>query len=230
MSGLVRSVVEGTSLLVWGIRAWGVLGILVLVAGCAPVSARKTHVRSAEGKVIPAQIGAARESVAKPPALLEVAQATDSIGNEILRRLVPQEGKRPPIILIEEGHFTGQGIESTEKEEVLDRLRRELNRAANGRLTFVGRHYTDILQQEQELERQTGKVGQGGGLEPVDYRLTGSISASLSPAAQGMEPSSFYQVSLKMTKAAAEATGGESVWEGSYPIRRFAPLPEPARP
>ena len=38
------------------------------------------------------------------------------------------------------------------------------------------------------------------------------------------------ELELEMTKVAAEATDGESLWEGNYPIRRFAPLPEPAQP
>jgi hypothetical protein len=185
---------------------------------------------SPEEQVASSQTTPAGKDLVAPPAPVEVTRATDSIVDEILRRLPRQEGKHAPVIMVDDERFAVQGIEPAEKEQVIDRLRRELNRAANGRLTFVGRHYMDILQQEQELARQTGKVGQAGALEPVDYRLTGSISLGLSPPAQGTEPSSFYQVSLKMTKVAAEATDGESLWEGTYPIRRFAPLPEPAQP
>jgi hypothetical protein len=185
---------------------------------------------SPEEQVASSQITPAGKDLVAPPAPVEVTRATDSIADEILRRLPQQEGKPAPVIMVDDEHFAVQGIEPAEKEQVLDRLRRELNRAANGRLTFVGRHYMDILQQEQELARQTGKVGQAGGLEPVDYRLTGSISLGLSPAGQGTEPSSFYQVSLKMTKVAAQATDGESVWAGDYSIRRFASLPRPAQP
>ena len=230
MSGPMKNVTRYGSVLARGISVLVALGISLSAAGCAPVSAKRPSTLSPEEQLASSQTPPAGEDLAAPPAPVEVTQATGSIVDEILRRLPQQEGKPAPVIMVDDEHFTVQGIEPAEKEQVIDRLRRELNRAANGRLTFVDRHYMDILQQEQELARQTGKVGQAGALEPVDYRLTGSILVGLSPAAQGTEPSSFYQVSLKMTKVAVEATDGESLWEGNYPIRRFASLPEPAQP
>ena len=230
MSGPMKNVTRYGSVLARGICVFVALGISLAAAGCAPVSAKRSPMLSPEEQVASSQTTPAGKDLVAPPAPVEVTRATDSIVDEILRRLPRQEGKRAPVIMVDDERFAVQGIEPAEKEQVIDRLRRELNRAANGRLTFVGRYYLDILQQERELAQQTGKEDTAGGSEPVDYRLAGSISVGLSPAAQGTEPSSFYQVSLKMTKVVAEATDGESLWEGNYPIRRFASLPQPARP
>ena len=226
MPGPMKNVTKCGFVLAREICVFVALGISLSAAGCAPVSAKRSPMLSPQEQVASSQTTPASENLVAPPAPVEVTRATDSIADEILRRLPKQEGKRAPVIMVDDERFAVQGIEPAEKEQVIDRLRRELNRAANGRLTFVGRPYMDILQQEQELARQTGKPGQTGGLEPADYRLTGSISTDISPSTQGGEPSVFYQVSFKMMKAA----GDEGVWEGSYPIQRFASLLRPAQP
>jgi len=230
MSGPMKNVTRYGSVLARGICVFVALGISLAAAGCTPVSAKRSPMLSPQEQVASSQTTPAGKDLAAPLAPVEVTRATDSIVDEILRRLPQQEGKHAPVIMVDDEHFTVQGIEPAEKEQVIDRLRRELNRAANGRLTFVGRYYVDILQQERELAQQTGKETTAGGLESVDYRLTGSISMDISPSTQGGEPFVFYQVSLKMTKVAAQATDGESLWEGNYPIRRFASFPKPAQP
>jgi hypothetical protein len=50
--------------------------------------------------------------------------------------------------------FHNESAQAINKNLITDRLRIGLNRAARGRMVFVGRHYAGMVQQERDLKRQ----------------------------------------------------------------------------
>jgi hypothetical protein len=119
--------------------------------------------------------------------------------NEMVRSLLASlniaQMADEPCILLDPATFPSEGLSPEEVEDLVGRLRIELNRAANGNVYFISPVQVDI----QEAKGRAG----------YKYRLDGRFSA----------PDSAARPSHKLDLELHEAAGGASVWNGSC---RFA--------
>jgi hypothetical protein len=128
----------------------------------------------------------------------------------------------PPNVIIDSEYFHNESSSRLNKNSITDRLRIGLNRAAAGRMQFVGRHYADMVAKERDLKRQgvvdrgtqPGTRAQKGG----DYRLGGRITSldSRDPKTGMMQR--YNQIIFEMV----DLETSEIVWSGMYEFAKAA--------
>ncbi len=131
-------------------------------------------------------------------------------------------GRTPaPRIIIDSEYFTNESSSRINKNMITDRLRIGLNRAANGRMLFVGRHYSDMVAKERDLKRQgqvtTGTIGTAKAQAGADFRLGGRITSSDAVQSSGL--ASRYQL---ITFEMVDLETGIIVWSGMYEFKKTA--------
>ncbi|MBX9633968.1 MAG: penicillin-binding protein activator LpoB, partial [Magnetospirillum sp.] len=108
------------------------------------------------------------------------------------------------------------------RNTITDRLRVGLQRASQGRMQFVGRHYANMVQSERNLKRQgvvdkgknpTAQAQKGG-----DYRLGGRITSLDARDAKSGMTQRYTQIIFEM----ADLESGEIVWSGIYEFSKAA--------
>jgi PBP1b-binding outer membrane lipoprotein LpoB len=72
-----------------------------------------------------------------------------------------------PRVIIDAEYFRNESSQPINKNLITDKLRVDLNRAANGRMVFVGRNYANMVQEERELKREGVVTGGTGGTSPA---------------------------------------------------------------
>ena len=96
----------------------------------------------------------------------------------------------------------------------------ELNRAANGRMVFVGRHFADMVEKERELKRDGavdgGTIRQTQATAGGDYRLGGRIASLDAMDRNSQTRSRYHQVTFEMI----DLELGTIVWSGSYEMKK----------
>lgn len=150
----------------------------------------------------------------------DVVTMTDKMMRDMISNRVLAHSSITPRVIIDSEYFRNEGSSVINKNSITDRLRVELNRAANGRMYFVGRHYADMYEKERSLKRSG--VVDAGTTETVtksagaDYRMGGRITTldSVDPAS-GMK-SRYHQITFEMV--ALET--GIIVWSGIYEFKK----------
>ena len=155
-------------------------------------------------------------------------ESQDIIGmtDQMLRDMLSQprlaNAQTPPNVIIDSEYFYNESSSRLNKNSITDRLRVGLNRAAQGRMQFVGRHYADMVAKERELKRQ-GTVDQA--TQPAaraqkggDYRLGGRITSldSRDPKTGMMQR--YNQIIFEMV----DLETSEIVWSGIYEFAKAA--------
>ncbi len=150
----------------------------------------------------------------------DVISMTDQMMRGMLTtpRLAAQQ--RPPRIIIDSEHFYNESASRLNKNIITDRLRVELNRAANGRMTFISRHHASMVEHERKLKRTSvvdkgtlpATAAQMGG----DYRLGGRITSSEQRDARTGAIHRFTQIVFEMM----DLETGEIVWNGLYDFEK----------
>lgn len=128
----------------------------------------------------------------------------------------------PPSVIIDAEYLTNESSSRINKNTITDRLRVNLNRAAQGRMQFVGRQYADMVQQERNLKRAgvvdnatlpPAKAQKGG-----DYRLGGRISSLDARDPRTGMIQQYNQIVFEMV----DLESGQIVWSGIYEISKAA--------
>jgi hypothetical protein len=154
----------------------------------------------------------------------DIVAMTDQIMRDMLSfsQLVTPNGGKPPRVIVDAVYFQNDSTQPINRNMITDRLRVHLNRAAQGRMVFVGRQYANMVEQERQLRRD-GKVDVGTlGLTRAtmggDYRLGGRI-ASLD---QRSSRSGMIQRYTQITFEMVDLESSEIVWSGIYELARSA--------
>jgi hypothetical protein len=155
-------------------------------------------------------------------------ESQDIIGmtDQMLRDMLSQprlaNATTPPNVIIDSEYFHNESSSRLNKNSITDRLRIGLNRAAAGRMQFVGRHYADMVAKERELKRQ-GTVDRGSlpaarAQKGGDYRLGGRITSldSRDPKTGTMQR--YSQIVFEMI----DLETSEIVWSGIYEFAKAA--------
>lgn len=195
------------------------LALMTALGGCAtapPNAAGSATVNIAPGVAGPVQ-GVGIESQ-------DIAGMSSQMMRDMLAapRLVQSHNGKSPRVIIDARHFDNDSTQPINRNLITDRLRVELNRASQGRLTFVGEQYLQAVETARQLKRSgTTDIGTTGLTKATlggDFRLGGRI-ASLdmkSPRTGLMQR--FTQITFEMF----DLESGEIVWSGMYEIARAA--------
>ena len=152
----------------------------------------------------------------------DIVAMTDKMMRDMLSVPALAGRSTPPRVIIDSEYFINESSQRLNKNTITNRLRVELNRAAQGRMTFVGRQYSDMVAKERDLKR-TGTVdvattglakAQAGG----DFRLAGSIT-SLDARQSG---SGLVQRYNQITFEMVDLESGVIVWGNLYEFSRAA--------
>lgn len=150
----------------------------------------------------------------------DIINMTDRMMHDILTFPAFLRSKTPPKVIIDAEYFKNQGSTRINKNMITDRLRTELNRAAAGKMMFIGREYMNMMLKELQL-KQAGIIREGGPTSELqaygaDFRLGGRISSldSVNPKTGGF--SRYHQILFEMI----DLNTGEIAWSGSYDFKK----------
>lgn len=152
----------------------------------------------------------------------DVVAMTDQMMRDMLANPMLTGRSLPPRIIIDNEYLKNESTSVINTNMLTDRLRIELNRAANGRMIFVGRHFSDMVQKERDLKRDGtvdgGTIRQTAAQAGADFRLGGRI-ASLDAIDRNTGTQSRYsQITFEMV----DLELGTIVWSGLYEMRKAA--------
>lgn len=150
----------------------------------------------------------------------DIMAMTDMMMRDMLQNPTLAGAAVPPQVIVDGEYFVNESSQRINKNAIADRLRVNLNRAANGRMVFVARHRADMVEEERELKR-TGKVDVGTtGLTRAaaggDYRLAGRISSVDSVDVRSGMAQRYNQVVFEMV----DLERGTIVWSNLYEFTR----------
>ena len=146
----------------------------------------------------------------------DIVAMTDQMMRDMLTEPRLAGRQRAPNVIVDDEYFSNDSSWRADKKVITDRLRVNLNRAAQGRMVFIARNVADMVLNERQIKRE-GKVDSGtlsmtDAPKGADYRLSGHIGSvdSLNPKT-GMK-SRYTQISFEMV----DLETGEIVWSNIY--------------
>ena len=150
----------------------------------------------------------------------DIISMTDQMMRDMLanRELA---GRNPaPRVIVDAEYFVNESAQPINKNAITDRLRVGLNRASQGRMVFVGRNYSAMVQKERDLKRHgvtdVGTTGLTKAQAGADYRMGGRItSVDQRNAKTGMQQR-YNQITFEMV----DLETGVIVWSGLYEFLR----------
>ena len=132
-----------------------------------------------------------------------------------------QQGKSPRVI-IDAQYFANDSTQPINRNIITDRLRVSLNRAAGGRMSFVGRQFAAAVEAERQLKRSgttdVGTTGLTKATMGADYRLGGRISSLDQKSSRSGMIGRYTQITFEMF----DLESSEIVWSGIYEFERVA--------
>ncbi|WPC72853.1 penicillin-binding protein activator LpoB [Vibrio porteresiae] len=152
----------------------------------------------------------------------DIITVTDKMMRDMLRSPSLMQRTTPPRVIIDSEYFTNESSSPVNKNLLTDRLRIGLNNAAAGKLIFVGRHFSDMVEKEREMKR-TGVVD-GGTIRKTqatagaDYRLGGRISSLDAMDTKDHAVSRYTQITFELI----DLEYGTIVWSNYYEFRKSA--------
>lgn len=152
----------------------------------------------------------------------DIVAVTDEMMRDMLANPMLAGRDVPPRIIIDNEYLRNESSSVVNTNMLTDRLRIELNRAANGRMVFVGREYAGMVQKERDLKRD-GAVDGGTTRETAaqagaDYRMAGRITSLDAADRSDGTQSRYSQITFEMV----DLELGTIVWSGLYEMRKAA--------
>jgi len=148
----------------------------------------------------------------------DIASMSDRMMRDILATPVLSARSTPPRVIIDGEYFANESSSRINKNIITDRLRIQLNRAAAGRMFFIGRHYSHMVDRERKAKRQgfvdEGTLGRAKKTAGADFRLGGRISSLDARGKKGI--SRFHQIIFEMV----ELETGVIVWSNIYDFKK----------
>jgi len=149
----------------------------------------------------------------------DVVGMTDQMMRDMLA--TPELAGRsfPPRVAIGSEGFTNESSQRIDKNLIVNRLRVSLNRAAKGRMTFVGRN--DGWRMRDPANDNSARFSRAViGQEPTsaDFVLEGSINSLTGRSGRTGMVQQYSQVTFEMK----DLETGTLVWAGIYEIQRAA--------
>jgi hypothetical protein len=152
----------------------------------------------------------------------DIVAMTDRMVRDMLATPQIVSHATPPRIVVDARYFHNEGSARINRNLVTDRLRVSLARSAGGKLTFLGRHYADMVEDERALEEDGvvsgGTQGETSQALGWDYRLGGRIATldKVDPGSGVTER--YYQITFELV----ERGSGAIVWSNQYELEKAA--------
>jgi len=154
------------------------------------------------------------------------SQDINSMTDQMMRDMLanPTISSRSPAsrIIIDEQYFSNESSSRINKKIITDRLRVSLNRGAQGRMVFVGRHFSNMVEAERSLKRDGvvdgGTIRKTTATAGADYRLGGNITSLDAVQSQTGQTSRTHQIIFEMI----DLELGTIVWSGIYDFKKTA--------
>jgi hypothetical protein len=195
---------------------FGVLGGALALAGAGWASPPKAAASQYAAPDSPGQVrGVGAESQ-------DIVSMADQMVRDMLT--IPQllNAKVPPRVVIDPKYFRNESAEIIDKALITDRIRVGLNRAAAGRVMFIGREYIEAIQDERALKDEgqvdTGTTGRTRASAGVDYRLVGRIGTRDAVDPQSGARSRYSQYTFELL----DMEYGTIVWSNIYEFKKEA--------
>jgi hypothetical protein len=143
----------------------------------------------------------------------DIAAMTNQMARDLLSSVAVMGQGRVPRIIIDSSHFDIQGSQPLNRDLISQRLLVELNRAAAGRIAFVGRRHLGMVDEERAV---TGKRPSDDSILGADFRLAGTFGTLDSYQASSGVQQRYNQVVFELV----ELTTSHVVWSGIYEVER----------
>ena len=152
----------------------------------------------------------------------DIASMTDEMMRDMLTTSALVNRVVPARIVIDDNKFVNESSSRLNKRLITERLKVLLNRNAQGRLIFVGRQYTDVIESERAMKRsgvvdggtiRTTQATAGGGFLLGGTILSLDAVQSNSGMTSRMHTIIFEMVDLEL---------GTVVWTGMYEFAKTA--------
>lgn len=202
----------------------GVLIISIILGACQTTSPKyESNVNNTSGRPT---VQVAPESPGPVQGIgiesQDIISMTDKMMREMLSNRTLAGRSIPPRIIIDSEYFSNESSSRINKNLISDRLRLELNKHAQGRMIFVGRHFSDMVAKERELKRSgnvdSGTVRQTAAQAGGDFRLGGRITSHDAIDKYSGNKSRYTQISFEMI----DLEYGTIVWGGLYEFKKSA--------
>ncbi|HSV29464.1 MAG TPA: penicillin-binding protein activator LpoB [Candidatus Omnitrophota bacterium] len=152
----------------------------------------------------------------------DIVSMTDQMMRDMLTEPRLANASPPPNVILDAEYFINESASRLNRNSITDRLRVGLQRAAQGRMQFVGRHYANMVQSERNLKRKgvvdkgknpTAEAQKGG-----DYRLGGRITSLDARDSKTGLTQRYHQITFEMI----DLETSEIVWSGIYEFAKAA--------
>jgi hypothetical protein len=152
----------------------------------------------------------------------DIVSMTDRMVRDILATPSIAGRATPPRIVIDADYFANESSSRINKNQITDRLRVELTRAAQGRLVFPARHYGDMVSRERDAKRNGeydgGTIRATKAKAGADFRLGGRITSMDAMSKSTGTVSRSHQIVFELVDQEYETI----VWSGMYEFRKEA--------
>jgi PBP1b-binding outer membrane lipoprotein LpoB len=150
----------------------------------------------------------------------DIIAMTDRMMRDMLASPELVRGQVARRVIIDAEFFVNDSSQIINKNAITDRLRVNLNRASQGRMSFVGRQYARMVGEERDLKRQgvtdMGTTGLTRAQAGADFRLGGRIATIDSRNPKSGVQMRYTQITFSMV----DLESGVLVWEGIYEFSR----------
>lgn len=150
----------------------------------------------------------------------DIQSVTDKMIRDIMTSSTLFSRDVPARVIIDSEYFVNESSSIINKNLLTDRLRINLNRASQGRLVFVGRHFIDMVEKERELKRSgtvdSGTIRQTQATAGADFRMGGRIASLDAINSNSQEKSRYTQITFELI----DLEYGTIVWSDIYDFRK----------
>ena len=150
----------------------------------------------------------------------DIVAMTDQMVRDLLANPLVMQRATAPRVIIDQEHFQNNSSQRIDKNLIVDRLRINLQRAANGRLVFLSRESAAMVQAEREKKRDgatdAGTTGLTRAQFGADYRMIGRISTLDARSAKTGAVERLTAITFELIDLETSA----SIWAGMYEFKK----------
>ncbi len=152
----------------------------------------------------------------------DIISMCDKMMRSMMANPILANAASPPHVIVDAVYFHNESTSRLNMNIITDRLRSGLTQHANGRMIFIARHHSDMVEKERKLKRE-GVVDQATAPQTKktlggDYRLGGRITSLDSIAQKTGLTQRYTQIVFEMIDLETSAI----VWGGEYSFQKAA--------
>lgn len=155
----------------------------------------------------------------------DIVRISGEIVSDLLANPIFANAVRPPQVIVDAQHFRNLSAQRLNLNLFTDRIRVEMNRTARGRIVFISRENSAMVEDERGMRRagrvDVGTRGMTRAQAGADYRLTGRINTEETLNGASGVQRRFTQVVFEMV----DMERGMVAWSDIKEFERAAAQP-----